>query len=620
MINTGKIGFEDVDQALKNLTTGTGKFAGLIEKQAGTFSGALSTFKDNLSLAGRALVEGLLPPLTDMLQKATEWVKKFAEMSDSTKRIILVIAGVTAAIGPLTVAIGGLITFFSGPAGIIFAITAAAAALGIFISESKRARDERLEEQFGDIAKQAGIAANEVKRVADGMEFVEKSSFIDVTRQIEILSRELGISRETVVDIALATADITDETRAELQAIKDVLSAQRESLEANTGLLEKGLLRVAATEDITRAREEAAEAAKAEAAAEAEINRQIEARRKLIEEEYLAARDLVLATLESEKTEYEKIQEQMDELAAHPWAGGRLETDRLAAIEILNQRLTEIREAIRQEFEELKLSDQERRILEIEEQGEKYIEAGIERIEAETWVQETVDAIREAELQRELERMQKELKARVEMAGKILGLAQNLDSALDMFAQNELIRLENAGASEEELDEKKKELAKESFARKKLLSATETVINTAAAIVGFLADPGGLAGVALSVGAGIIGAVQLAAILSTPLPALAEGGIIPAAPGGKIVQVAEAGAAEAVIPLNEEGRDFAADIFGGAKAVSGERGERATIIVPVTLEGFKEQLFIEINTGLSDGQLIVDARQLTNLDQAVEAV
>jgi hypothetical protein len=53
----------------------------------------------------------------------------------------------------------------------------------------------------------------------------------------------------------------------------------------------------------------------------------------------------------------------------------------------------------------------------------------------------------------------------------------------------------------------------------------------------------GSAAAAAGTGAGAVRAI--------PIPELAEGGIIPATPGGRIVKVAEAGQAEAVIPLNK---------------------------------------------------------------------
>lgn len=69
-----------------------------------------------------------------------------------------------------------------------------------------------------------------------------------------------------------------------------------------------------------------------------------------------------------------------------------------------------------------------------------------------------------------------------------------------------------------------KQLQREQAESQKLLQSFNVLVNTASAIVGFLATPGGFPGVALSVAAGITGAAQLAVINSTPVPGFAQGG------------------------------------------------------------------------------------------------
>lgn len=63
MVETGKIGFRDVDKALTDLTTGAGKFAGMMEKQSQTTLGLLSTLKDQVTELKIAFGEGLNPTL-----------------------------------------------------------------------------------------------------------------------------------------------------------------------------------------------------------------------------------------------------------------------------------------------------------------------------------------------------------------------------------------------------------------------------------------------------------------------------------------------------------------------------------------------------------------------------
>lgn len=63
LISAGKVGFEDVNAAIKGLTTGTGQFAGLIEKQSLTLGGLISTAKDNVGLLAKDLFNLLVPSL-----------------------------------------------------------------------------------------------------------------------------------------------------------------------------------------------------------------------------------------------------------------------------------------------------------------------------------------------------------------------------------------------------------------------------------------------------------------------------------------------------------------------------------------------------------------------------
>ncbi len=72
----------------------------------------------------------------------------------------------------------------------------------------------------------------------------------------------------------------------------------------------------------------------------------------------------------------------------------------------------------------------------------------------------------------------------------------------------------------------------------KAIDIAQIATTTAAAIIGFLAKPGGYPGLALSIGAGITGAAQLAKAIATPLPQYAKGRL-----GGKaeLAEIGEAG-------------------------------------------------------------------------------
>lgn len=73
-------------------------------------------------------------------------------------------------------------------------------------------------------------------------------------------------------------------------------------------------------------------------------------------------------------------------------------------------------------------------------------------------------------------------------------------------------------------------------------------------------------GMAAAAATTALGLAKLKLIQDQPLPALAEGGIVPAIPGGRQITVAEGGNSEGVIPFNERGVDILAQAM--EKAIS----------------------------------------------------
>jgi hypothetical protein len=92
-------------------------------------------------------------------------------------------------------------------------------------------------------------------------------------------------------------------------------------------------------------------------------------------------------------------------------------------------------------------------------------------------------------------------------------------------------------------EKKQKQLMRERAIAEKTLKLFEATINTAAAVVAFLAKGDFIGAIA----AGITGGIQVATIAATPIPALAEGGIVDKP---TLAMIGEAGP-EAVVPLNK---------------------------------------------------------------------
>ena len=113
-----------------------------------------------------------------------------------------------------------------------------------------------------------------------------------------------------------------------------------------------------------------------------------------------------------------------------------------------------------------------------------------------------------------------------------------LNSQQDYYFERQYERLEqqkniaiqfagdSATAKEEierQYDAKRKQIEREQAKAKKKSAVFNILIDTAQAVVGFLADPGGPQGVGLSIAAGVIGAAQAAIVASTNVPEFFRG-------------------------------------------------------------------------------------------------
>jgi len=99
--------------------------------------------------------------------------------------------------------------------------------------------------------------------------------------------------------------------------------------------------------------------------------------------------------------------------------------------------------------------------------------------------------------------------------------------------------------------EKKKEMQKKQAEQQKALSLMQAIIGTAQAVAMAL-TAGPIAGPILAGIIGAMGAAQIAMIAATPVPEMAEGGLIMGSSAGTVLRAGEAGRSEAIIPLENE--------------------------------------------------------------------
>ena len=107
-VSAGKISFEDVAEAMQIATSEGGRYYNAMEKASQTMNGKLSTAIDALKTALGELTQSLLPFVTKIVEKITEWANAFANLDEGTQQVILTIAGILAVAGPILGIIGSM--------------------------------------------------------------------------------------------------------------------------------------------------------------------------------------------------------------------------------------------------------------------------------------------------------------------------------------------------------------------------------------------------------------------------------------------------------------------------------------------------------------------------------
>ena len=96
---------------------------------AGT-ANQIRVFSESLKELGATMGQHILPVITPLIQKLNEMVQKFGDLSPGVQKTILVVAGVAAAIGPVVLIIGQMVTAAGAISGVVSTAAAAIASAG----------------------------------------------------------------------------------------------------------------------------------------------------------------------------------------------------------------------------------------------------------------------------------------------------------------------------------------------------------------------------------------------------------------------------------------------------------------------------------------------------------
>ena len=147
-LGAGGVTVQQFNDYLRSLSEEGGMANGAMERLSKTASGKFSTALDNLKLAGAALADSLLPIINDLLDYVVDLAQSFVDLSPATKKMILIVGGLAAALGPLLMIIPGIaaalpllgsaFVAMTGPLGIVVvSVTALITAFAAIVSANK---------------------------------------------------------------------------------------------------------------------------------------------------------------------------------------------------------------------------------------------------------------------------------------------------------------------------------------------------------------------------------------------------------------------------------------------------------------------------------------------------
>jgi tape measure domain-containing protein len=197
-LGAGAVTVKQFNDYLKSLSEEGGMANGAMERLSETATGKFSTALDNLKLAGAALAEDLLPIISDLLDYVVDLAQSFTRLSPETKKIILIMGGLAAAIGPLLIivpkliagfgAVSGALGVMAGPIGWavlgIAAITAGMLALDKANNSSKTSIEKATKvarEQSAEVRYLVGQYKDEKKSLEDRERILKRLQEIDST-------------------------------------------------------------------------------------------------------------------------------------------------------------------------------------------------------------------------------------------------------------------------------------------------------------------------------------------------------------------------------------------------------------------------------------------------------
>lgn len=106
--------YEELTKAFQMASSEGGKYYGAMEAQGQTLNGSLSATKESIQMLLGSIMESAMPVIVQVLQKVQEVINYLMNLDDGTKRIILIVGGLIAVLGPALMIIGTIVSSVGG--------------------------------------------------------------------------------------------------------------------------------------------------------------------------------------------------------------------------------------------------------------------------------------------------------------------------------------------------------------------------------------------------------------------------------------------------------------------------------------------------------------------------
>ena len=190
-LGAGRVSVEQFNAVLKSFAEEGGFAAGAMERLSETAAGKFSTALDNLKLAGAELVESLMRALKGAIDFITKLAQKFIALDDGTKKTILVVGGLVAAIGPLLVLLPQIAAAAAMATKVFAGLSLPILAIGAGIAAAVLA--------FNDISRAWESSKSSSQKLRDTMRGVT-TSVISQTKEAKTLVAMYGKEKTSLED------------------------------------------------------------------------------------------------------------------------------------------------------------------------------------------------------------------------------------------------------------------------------------------------------------------------------------------------------------------------------------------------------------------------------------